>query len=115
MTATRAKPEIVDPVSNELRAAWEANDIVVLWESENGALPESTGEVARHWAWQTLRPIMQETAKITLPSIIERRVMQLVNKSIRSSADATSGLLNAAMQALMPGEHARPHRHSMHA
>lgn len=116
MATYTGRRQVDDPVSDELRALWDANDIAVLWESDNGDLPSGTGETPRLWPWRTMQPILKQTAEITLPSIIERRVLQLVNKSIRhNGADATSGLLNGAMQVLMPGEHARPHRHSMHA
>ncbi len=104
-----------DPVSPELRAQYAANDITVLWESPNGALPPPS-ERARVWHWGDIRPVMFETAKITLPAIIERRVMQLVNPTVDNpGSESIAGLLNAGIQALMPGEHARPHRHSMHA
>lgn len=104
-----------DPVSPELRALYAKNHIKVLWESENGALPPARDR-AHVWHWPDVRPIMFETAKITLPAIIERRVMQLVNPTLSNpDSEAISGLLNAGLQALMPGEHARPHRHSMHA
>lgn len=114
MTAPAAN-YAADPVSPELRQAYADNDIAVLWESANGALPPP-GERAKVWHWSDTRPVMVETAKITLPAIIERRVMQLVNPTVDNpSSEAISGLLNAGLQALMPGEHARPHRHSMHA
>jgi gentisate 1,2-dioxygenase len=116
MPDSKIVSQVSDPVSGALRKEWQDNDVVVLWESENGNLPEAGGEQSRHWPWATMRPIMLETAKITLPSIVERRVMQLVNPTASlSDADATSGLLNGGIQALMPGEHARPHRHSMNA
>ena len=114
MSAAPAQNYDSDPVSPQLRAQFRANNISVLWESENGALPPPSEKLHR-WPWQDIRPLMMETAKITLPAIIERRVMQLVNPTADSKTDATSGLINAGIQALMPGEHAKPHRHSMHA
>ena len=104
-----------DPVSPQLRALYETNHIKVLWESQNGALPPSSEKIFI-WPWATIRPIIFETAKITLPAIIERRVMGFANPTNANPAvEAIAGLLNAGVQALMPGEHARPHRHSMHA
>ena len=115
MSTAPAQNYMEDPVSPQLRAAYEANRISVLWESDNGALPPA-GEKMQAWSWEAIKPLMMETAKITLPAVIERRVMQLVNPTnAATGADATSGLINAGVQALMPGEHARPHRHSMHA
>ena len=104
-----------DPVSPELRRRFGENQIAVLWESENSALPPSKEEM-QGWHWTDIRPLAMETAKITLPAIIERRVMQLVNPTSNfAGMDATVGLINVGVQALMPGEHARPHRHSMNA
>ena len=104
-----------EDVAAELRHAWAREDMVPLWESTNAAVGPSP-ERTRHWQWEHVRPIVLETAKIRLPSIIERRVLQLVNRSIPAgAADATAGLMNAALQALMPGELARAHRHSMNA
>ena len=104
-----------DPVSPSLRLAYERNNIRPLWESDNSALPPQ-GERGHVWHWRDTKPVLLETAKITLPAIIERRVMNLVNPSaMHIGSDATSGMINGCLQALMPGEHARPHRHSMHA
>ena len=104
-----------DPVSPELRARYVANRISVLWESPNGAIGGPSDRM-QGWAWRDLQPMIMETAKITLPAIIERRVMQLVDPTASNAgAEGTSGLINGAVQALMPGEHARPHRHSMNA
>ena len=108
-------PPEAEAVSVELRKLWAEQDLIPLWESTNGAVGQSA-ERPRHWQWERLRPIMLETAKIKLPSIVERRVLQLVNKSIVSGpAEAATGLMNATIQALMPGELARAHRHSMNA
>ncbi|MET3762259.1 cupin domain-containing protein [Sphingomonas sp. UYEF23] len=47
---------------------------------------------------------------------MERRVLNLANPTATHvSAEATSGTISGCLQALMPGELARPHRHSMHA
>ena len=115
MNVAQARNFDTDPVSPELRADYAANRLTVLWESPNGALPPPS-EKALAWHWKDIRPVMLETAKITLPAIMERRVMQCANPTVGNpDSEAISGLLNAGFQALMPGEHARPHRHSMHA
>ena len=104
-----------DPVSPALRKQFEEKSIEVLWEISDAVLARPQ-ETMRAWPWRDIRPLAIETAKITLPAIIERRVMQLVNPTHDNPGfHAASGLINAGIQALMPGEHARPHRHSMNA
>jgi len=98
-----------DPVTPELRRSYEEMSLRPLWEIDILPAPEH----AHIWTWEKMRPIVFETAKITLPHIIERRVIEFVNPSSR--AVTTCGMMSANVQALMPGEHARPHRHSMHA
>lgn len=104
----------LNPIPDGLRDKWERNDLVPLWETGNLFAPSR--EQPRLWQWSVLRPILLETATITDPAIIERRVMQLVNTSVEvTGGDATVGLMNAALQALRPGETAAPHRHSINA
>jgi gentisate 1,2-dioxygenase len=104
----------LNPIPDGLREKWERNDLVPLWETGNLFAPSR--EKPRLWQWSVLRPILLETATITDPAIIERRVMQLVNASVEvAGGDATVGLMNAAVQALRPGETAAPHRHSINA
>ncbi|MGH7075966.1 MAG: cupin domain-containing protein [Stellaceae bacterium] len=53
---------------------------------------------------------------ISSPAIVERRVLQLVSPHSRTPEDEkTVRNLAAAIQMLLPGETARPHRHSMNA
>ena len=50
------------------------------------------------------------------PAAVERRVLSLVNPVAKSAEDeSTTRNLAAAIQILLPGESARPHRHSMNA
>src|SRR5262249_61751357 len=52
---------------------------------------------------------------MTSMSVIERRVLTLVDPAAEGHAAGTTTNLTAALQILMPGESARPHRHSMNA
>ena len=105
----------LNPIPNGLREKWRQNDMVPLWETSNNIFAPSREE-PRHWRWSVVKPVLLETAEITDPAIIERRVMQLVNTSVDvPGGDATAGLMNAALQALRAGESASPHRHSVNA
>ena len=56
-----------------------------------------------------------EAAKITDPAAVERRVLQLVDPEATGPAAGTTTNLSANLQILLPGEAARPHRHTMNA
>ena len=114
MTATTLQSQEIRAVTDALREEWARHDLVPLWESPNGAIAPAPERPAI-WKWSDMRPILMETVKIGLPSIVERRVLQMVNRSLPGGSDATTGLMNATLQGLMPGERARPHRHSMNA
>ena len=61
------------------------------------------------------RPAVAEAAKITNPAAVERRVLQLVDPEATSAAAGTTTNISANLQVLLPGELARPHRHTMNA
>lgn len=106
-------PERVDP---DLRAAWRAANVAPLWESalaHGGAVPR---ERARHWAWRTMRPLIDQALALRGMEVTERRVLSLIDPEPRiPGPPATITNLNAGLQILAPGESARPHRHSMNA
>jgi gentisate 1,2-dioxygenase len=109
MTARQNDPDAV-------RAAWREAHLVPLWESPTAHKPPAGPEHSYRWSWSTLRPLLTEACGLTSPAAVERRVLQLVNPRARSPEDeATVRNLSAAIQILMPGESARPHRHSMNA
>ena len=59
---------------------------------------------------------MEGAIDLANPAAVERRVLSLVNPGSKSVEDeATIQNLSAAIQILLPGELARPHRHSMNA
>ncbi|MEM5383302.1 cupin domain-containing protein [Paraburkholderia phymatum] len=99
-----------------VRRAWRDANLVPLWESPTAHKPPPAPDEAQHWAWDQIRPLLGEAMKITSPDVVERRVLSLVNPRRRYDDDeATARTLAAAMQVLMPGERARPHRHTMNA
>jgi gentisate 1,2-dioxygenase len=98
------------------RAAWHAANVSPLWESLTAHKPDTGPAPPAHWPWQMLESLAQDAAAISSPAAVERRVLSLVNPHPRWAGDeATLWNLAAAVQILLPGERARPHRHSMNA
>lgn len=103
-------------VSTSLRQSWTKNRLAPLWESSNAEIGcGGPSEDARIWHWSDVRPVLLETAKLVDPSIFERRVLQLVGATGGAGMETTAGTLNGTLQAMMSGEVARPHRHTMNA
>jgi gentisate 1,2-dioxygenase len=71
-------------------------------------------ERATHWRWVDLEPLVGQAVAATNTEMSERRVLVLIDKKKEEGMAATRNL-NGALQILMPGEKARPHRHSMSA
>ena len=115
---TQANPQnpTADAVPTSLRRAWREAHLVPLWESPTAHKLDVVREKAHHWPWRVMRPILEQTSALSSPNVVERRVLSLVNPKSRSPEDeATTGTINACLQTLLPGERARPHRHSMNA
>ncbi|WP_067464375.1 cupin domain-containing protein [Actinomadura macra] len=103
-------------VPEHVRKAMAAAHVVPLWESPTAHQTDRAGEQAHLWPWRELAPVLAEVAAIASPEVVERRVLSLVNpKSTSPEDEATTGLVSATLQMLLPGERARPHRHSMNA
>ena len=101
---------------DDLRQAWKAAHLVPLWESPTAHKPPAPPDRTHLWQWADVRPLIAGAIDITDPHAVERRVLQLVNPHPRNADDeATARTLAAALQILLPGETARPHRHSMNA
>jgi gentisate 1,2-dioxygenase len=101
---------------SDIRSTWQTAHLVPLWESPNAHKPPSAPEAPYVWAWRDVRPHLDEALKVTSPAAVERRVLQLVNPKARlPDEEWTVKNISAALQILLPGEVARPHRHSMNA
>jgi gentisate 1,2-dioxygenase len=101
---------------SDVREAWKAAHLSPLWESPNAHKPQAEPVAPYKWAWAEIRPLLEYAFKETSPSAVERRVLQLMNPLSRSlSEEFTAGNVLAAIQCLLPGETARPHRHTMNA
>lgn len=113
MTITATAHDLVPPA---LREAWRSNHLVPLWESPTAHKLDLAREQPHRWPWSATRPILADTAAIQSPKVVERRVLSMVNPFSSDPRDEfTCGTVCATLQTLLPGERARPHRHSMNA
>jgi gentisate 1,2-dioxygenase len=101
--------------STEMREAWHKASVRPLWENPLAHNARTGGPPAHVWAWSELEPLVKAAMAMTSMSVIERRVLTLVDPAAEGHAAGTTTNLTAALQILMPGESARPHRHSMNA
>ncbi len=103
--------------ANDFHAAIADAHVVALWEMFGGAGgPDPHPEPAFHWPWRVLGPLMDRAAAEVGTDKAERRVLSLANPAYgRDDYFRATTNLNAGLQILLPGERARPHRHSMDA
>src|SRR5262249_41302622 len=78
--------------------------------------PPPLPEAAYLWSWDKIRPLISAAIDVASPEVVERRVLQLVPPVAEHQGEQqTSRTLSANIQILLPGEKARPHRHTMNA
>jgi len=99
-----------------LRKAWRDANMAPLWENKFAHRPAPPPEASYLWSWEKIRPLITGAIKVASPEAIERRVLQLIPPHrIDGEGQQTSKTLAANIQILLPGEKARPHRHTMNA
>ena len=101
-----------------MRSAWAANHVAPLWENRAAHRKDDGGRERAHiWRWSDMRPLIDAAIGVRSMEAVERRVLSLVSPHtvVVGGAAGTTRNLNAGLQILMPGESARPHRHSMNA
>lgn len=98
---------------DDIRAAWRAANLHPLWENAAAHRVRDGGPPPVHWPWKRIRPLVDDAMKVATPAAIERRVLTLTDSAGESGATTTN--LTTALQILLPGERARPHRHTMNA
>jgi gentisate 1,2-dioxygenase len=98
---------------DEIRQAWRDANVTPLWETAVHK-PADTTPRAYHWKWQVLRPLIDRAIEVTGMENAERRVLALTNPDAIGGRNTTTNL-NGCLQVLMPGESARPHRHTPNA
>src|SRR5579863_4375259 len=97
----------------ELRDKFEAANVIAMWDQE---LRPNLPLVPSHiWRWQDVNPLIGDAANAVNMEDAERRVLILRNPGLKGPASGAAPNLSVNLQVLMPGEKARPHRHTMHA
>ena len=101
---------------SEIRRAWKEANLAPLWENVRAHRPAPLPEAAYLWSWDKIRPLISAAIDVASPEVVERRVLQLVPPTANHQDEQqTSRTLSANIQILLPGEKARPHRHTMNA
>ena len=102
--------------SERIREQWHRAKLAPLWESPHAHKPQDSVVPSHIWRWEDMRPLLDLAFQETSPAAVQRRVLQMLSPQAVSIADEhTCGNVLAAYQCLLPGETARPHRHSMNA
>jgi len=98
------------------KAAWQDAHLAPLWESAVAFKEQAASPTPLHWQWSVVRPMIDQAIAMVSPADVERRVLMLADPVLTGNRRATTTkALNAGYQVLLPGESARPHRHSMDA
>lgn len=93
---------------------WRKAHLLPLWQVP-AAHKQSEGGLPGHiWKWKEVRPLALDAIKNRSPAAIERRVLLLADPNTERSQSTVKNI-TAGLQILVPGEKARPHRHSMNA
>ena len=99
---------------DEFHARMAKASVAALWEQE--ARHNNPPDPAHVWHWQTMDPLLDEAVRQTDMQNAERRVLILQNPKLAEEGRNGAAInLSVNLQVLMPGERARPHRHTMHA
>jgi gentisate 1,2-dioxygenase len=99
----------------EVRKAWHAANLRPLWESQVAHKVREGGPPPHHWKWTQIRPLVDDAMRVTSPAAVERRVLTFTDPDPAAATGSTTTNLATALQILLPGEKARPHRHTMNA
>lgn len=102
-------------MSDQFHGDMEAAHISALWErTSHGG--EGLAEAAHIWRWDTLNPLLDAAVDATNMDNAERRVLVLETPAYDDLHRRGIGLnMVVNLQILMPGESARPHRHTLNA
>jgi gentisate 1,2-dioxygenase len=96
------------------RQAWSDAHVKPLWEIQAQRIIP-TERTATLWPWRTMQPLVTRACELATPDVAERRVLSFIAPDAKPGEFHTITNLNAGLQVILPGEVARPHRHSMDA
>jgi gentisate 1,2-dioxygenase len=99
----------------QLQRGWREANVKPLWEIPQAHALAGREPAPAIWPWNTMRPLVQRAIELTSPAAAERRVLSLIDPGAREGEFHTVSNLNAGLQVILPGEVARPHRHSADA
>lgn len=99
---------------DSVRKAWQEAHVSPLWESRVAHGGGKFVERPAIWAWRAMEPLIVDAIGRRSPEVVERRVLSLINPE-PTVGNCTTTNLNAGLQILVPGETARPHRHTPNA
>jgi gentisate 1,2-dioxygenase len=99
----------------EFRAALAAANMAAFWENVERVEGPPGPEPAQLWHWEQMEPLVTAAVRATTIENADRRVLSLRKAASNAPAHSLTTNLVAALQILMPGEHAPPHRHTMGA
>jgi gentisate 1,2-dioxygenase len=103
-------------IETSQRAAWDAAGVSPLWENRLAHAGPPPAERPMLWPWRVMKPLIDDASRMNSTEVIERRVLSLMGPDPSAPGYPFSITnLNAGLQILLPGESARPHRHSMNA
>jgi gentisate 1,2-dioxygenase len=102
-------------MTDQFHGAMSSANVSALWErTSHGG--EGLAEAPHLWHWETLDPLLDAAVAATDMDTAERRVLVLENPAYDASDRRGIGLnMVVNLQILMPGESARPHRHTLNA
>ena len=101
--------------SQQVAPAWRDANVKPLWEIPQAHGPNPRASAPALWPWRTMRPLIDRAIELATPAVAERRVLSLIDPTARDGEFHTITNLNAGLQVILPGEVARPHRHSADA
>ena len=102
------------PATDDAAAFRNAN-VRPLWEIQQAHSDAKPEHRATLWPWRTMKPLVDRACALTSPAAAERRVLSFIAPDAKPGDFHTITNLNGGLQIILPGEVARPHRHSMDA
>lgn len=99
---------------DDFRTDMAAASVYALWERQDRH-DNAPPEPAHVWRWPEMSRLIDRAVAATDMNNAERRVLVLHNPHFGAERDGAAINLSVNLQVLMPGERARPHRHTMNA